>query len=103
MRSGSPTAAVPVTPEISGYYGLYEWFMGAEPPAKDTIGLLMPNYTFLAANLQATGPNLTPETLPRRAVRRQRNDAGADPAAVDLRNDKGSGPRPTTTASTTRR
>ena len=55
--------AVPVTPEISGYYGLYEWFMGAEPPAKDTIGLLMPNYTFLAANLQATGPNLTPETF----------------------------------------
>ena len=56
-------SAVPVTPEISGFYGLYEWFMGAEPPAKDTIGLLMPNYTFLAANLQATGPNLTPETF----------------------------------------
>ena len=55
--------AVPVTPEISGFYGLYEWFKGTEPPAKDTIGLLMPNYTFLAANLQATGPNLTPETF----------------------------------------
>ena len=55
--------AVPVTPEISGFYGLYQWFKGAEPPAKDTIGLLMPPYTFLAANLQAVGPNLTPETF----------------------------------------
>jgi hypothetical protein len=56
-------SAVPVNPEIAGFYGLYEWFIGAEPPAKDTIGLLMPNYTFLAANLQAVGPNLTPETF----------------------------------------
>ncbi len=60
---GVTHGAVPVTPEISGFYGLYEWFMGAEPPAKDTIGLLMPNYTFLAANLQATGPDLTPENF----------------------------------------
>jgi hypothetical protein len=54
--------SVPVTPEISGFYGLYEWFMGAAPPAKDTIGLLMPNYTLLAATLQGTGPDLTPQT-----------------------------------------
>jgi hypothetical protein len=60
---GVTHGAVPVTPEISGFYGLYQWFMGAEPPAKDTIGLLMPNYTFLAATLQATGPNLTPENF----------------------------------------
>ncbi|HSL72843.1 MAG TPA: hypothetical protein VK853_00145 [Ilumatobacteraceae bacterium] len=60
---GVTHGAVPVTPEISGFYGLYQWFMGAEPPAKDTIGLLMPNYTFLAANLQATGPDLTPENF----------------------------------------
>ena len=60
---GVTHGAVPVTPEISGFYGLYQWFMGAEPPAKDTIGLLMPNYTFLAANLQSTGPNLTPESF----------------------------------------
>ncbi len=60
---GVTHGAVRVTPEISGYYGLYEWFMGAEPPAKDTIGLLMPNYAFLAANLQSTGPNLTPESF----------------------------------------
>lgn len=60
---GVTHGAARVTPEISGFYGLYQWFMGAEPPAKDTIGLLMPNYTFLAANLQATGPNLTPESF----------------------------------------
>ena len=60
---GVTHGAVPVTPEISGFYGLYQWFTGAEPPAKDTIGLLMPNYSFLAANLQATGPDLTPATF----------------------------------------
>ncbi len=60
---GVTHGAARVTPEIAGFYGLYQWFMGAEPPAKDTIGLLMPNYTFLAANLQATGPNLTPESF----------------------------------------
>ncbi len=60
---GVTHGAVPVTPEISGFYGLYRWFMGAEPPAKDTIGLLMPNYTLLAANLQATGPDLTPASF----------------------------------------
>ena len=55
--------AAPVTPEIAGYYALYQWLMGAEPPAKDTIDLLMPNHTFLAAELQATGPDLTPENF----------------------------------------
>jgi hypothetical protein len=60
---GVTHGAVGVTPEIAGFYGLYQWFMGAEPPAKDTIGLLMPNFTFLAANLQAVGPNLTPESF----------------------------------------
>ena len=59
---GVTHGAAPVTPEIAGYYGLYEWFMGKEAPAKDTIGLLMPNYALLAAMLQATGPELTPQT-----------------------------------------
>jgi hypothetical protein len=54
--------AARVTPENSGFYALYEWFKGAEPPAKDTIGLLMPNFSLLASALQGTGPNLTPET-----------------------------------------
>ncbi len=59
---GVTHGAAPVTPEVAGYYGLYQWFMGKEAPAKDTIGLLMPNYTLLAAMLQATGPDLTPQT-----------------------------------------
>jgi hypothetical protein len=60
---GVTHGAARVKPEISGFYGLYQWFIGAEPPAKDTIGLLMPNYTFVAANLQATGPDLTPASF----------------------------------------
>ena len=59
---GVTHGAARITPEIAGYYALYEWFMGKEAPAKDTVGLLMPNYTLLAAMLQATGPNLTPQT-----------------------------------------
>ncbi|HYN31766.1 MAG TPA: hypothetical protein VES40_04015 [Ilumatobacteraceae bacterium] len=59
---GVTHGAAPVTPEIAGFYGLYQWFMGKEAPAKDTIGLLMPNYTLFAAMLQATGPDLTPQT-----------------------------------------
>jgi hypothetical protein len=54
--------AAPVTPGIVGYYALYQWFMGKEAPAKDTIGLLMPQYALLGEVLQATGPNLTPES-----------------------------------------
>ena len=55
--------AARVTPENSGYYALYEWWKGAEPPAKDTIGLLMPNFGLLTAVLQSTGPDLTPQTF----------------------------------------
>jgi hypothetical protein len=59
---GVTHGAARVTPEDSGYYALYEWWKGAEPPAKDTIGLLMPNFALLTAVLQETGPNLTPLT-----------------------------------------
>jgi hypothetical protein len=59
---GVTHGAAPVTPETAGFYALYQWLMGKEAPAKDTIGLLMPNYTLLAAILQATGPNLTADT-----------------------------------------
>jgi ABC-type branched-subunit amino acid transport system substrate-binding protein len=59
---GVTHGAARVTPEISGYYALYQWWKGTEPPAKDTIGLLMPNFALLTAVLQGTGPNLTPET-----------------------------------------
>jgi hypothetical protein len=54
--------AARVTPEESGYYALYEWWKGTEPPAADTIGLLMPNFTLFYAILQDTGPTLTHET-----------------------------------------
>lgn len=60
---GVSHGAVPVTPEISGYYALYDWFTGEEPPAADTIGLLMPNYALLASGIQATGPDLTPDNM----------------------------------------
>jgi hypothetical protein len=59
---GVTHGAARVTPEISGYYALYQWWKGAEPPAKDTIGLLMPNFALLTSVLQATGPDLTPQT-----------------------------------------
>jgi hypothetical protein len=54
--------AARITPENSGYFALYEWFRGTEPPAADTIGIFMPNISLFAAVLQGTGPNLTPET-----------------------------------------
>lgn len=58
---GVTHGAVPVTPETAGYYGLYQWWMGSEPPAKDSIGLLMPNFALFTAMLQASGPDLTHE------------------------------------------
>ena len=39
---GYTSLAGRVTPEISGYYALYTWFTGKEPPAKDTIGIFAP-------------------------------------------------------------
>ena len=75
----------PVTPEISGFYGLYEWFMGKEAPAKDTIDLLMPNYTLLAAILQATGPDLTPQTWRDALFAAAGTEAGDQPALPHLR------------------
>jgi len=60
---GVTHGAARITPEDSGFFALYKWYMGgAEPPAKDTIGLLMPNFTFFFATVQTAGPNLTPET-----------------------------------------
>jgi hypothetical protein len=60
---GVTHGAAPITPDDAGFYALYEWYMGgAEPPAKDTIGLLMPNFTLFFATVQTAGPNLTPET-----------------------------------------
>lgn len=60
---GVTHGAAPVTPEIAGFYALHQWLVGSEPPAADTIDLLMPNYTLLGAVLQYTGPDLTPENF----------------------------------------
>src|SRR6056297_122322 len=58
---GVTHGAARVTPEDSGYFALYQWYTGEEPPAVDTIGLLMPNFALLTAVLQETGPELTAE------------------------------------------
>ena len=59
---GVTHGAVPVTPEEGGFYALHQWYTGEEAPAKDTIGLLMPNFTLFFANVQSTGPDLTTQT-----------------------------------------
>ena len=59
---GVTHGAARVTPEDSGYFALYRWYTGEDPPAVDTIGLLMPNFALLTAVLQETGPELTAES-----------------------------------------
>jgi hypothetical protein len=59
---GYTSLAARVTPEISGYYSLYKWYTGKEPPAKDTIGIFAPYPAVFYAVLQGVGPNLTPES-----------------------------------------
>ncbi|MCU1368077.1 MAG: hypothetical protein JWN39_3716 [Ilumatobacteraceae bacterium] len=54
--------AAKLTPEVSGYYALYKWFTGVEPPAKDTIGVFAPYPAVFFAALQGVGPNLTHDT-----------------------------------------
>ncbi|MCU1398972.1 MAG: hypothetical protein JWN62_2081 [Acidimicrobiales bacterium] len=54
--------AAKLTPEVSGYYALYKWFTGQEPPAKDTIGIFAPYPAVFFAALQGVGPNLTHDT-----------------------------------------
>ncbi len=54
--------AARVTPEVTGYYALYEWYKGVEPPAADTIDLYMPSPSLFFSTLQAVGPNLTHQT-----------------------------------------
>jgi hypothetical protein len=49
-------------PDVSGYYSLYEWFSGQEPPAADSIGVIVPPLALFHSVLQSTGPNLTAET-----------------------------------------
>lgn len=59
---GVTHGAARIDPEQAGFYALYQWWMGSPPPAIDSIGILMPNFTLFYAVTQYTGPNLTPET-----------------------------------------
>ena len=49
-------------PGTIGYYALYQWFNGVEPPAADSIGVFQPPFAVFFSTAQAAGPNLTPET-----------------------------------------
>jgi hypothetical protein len=60
---GVSTLAARVARGVGSYFSLYEWFNGAEPPADDSIGVLIPTPATFYAYLQYTGPNLTPETF----------------------------------------
>lgn len=59
---GVTSGAAAVTPEETGFFALYEWQKGTEPPAADTIGVLMPNHTLFYAVTMYAGPNLTHES-----------------------------------------
>jgi hypothetical protein len=73
----SANLAAPVTPEITGYYALYEWYRGVEPPAPDTIGIFMPAPSLFFAILQQVGPELTHQ-----AWRDAAFNAAATPSAI---------------------
>ncbi len=49
-------------PGTIGYYALYQWFNGVEPPAADSIGVFQPPFAVFFSTAQAAGPSLTPET-----------------------------------------
>lgn len=50
-------------PTTSGAFFNYTWFTGQEPPAANSIGVIDPNPSLFFAVVQATGPNLSPETF----------------------------------------
>lgn len=58
---GVSSLAVRLEPTQSGYYRIYTWFHGEEPPAKDQIGVLAPLPAVFFAALQAAGPDLSQE------------------------------------------
>ena len=60
---GVTSLAARINPEIAGYYAVYKWFKGVEPPANDSTGVYMPPFGLLFAALQATGPDLTTENM----------------------------------------
>lgn len=58
---GVTTGSVRLEPTNSGYYRLFNWFNGEEPPAADTIGVIAPIPAVFYAVLQEVGPALTRE------------------------------------------
>ncbi len=60
---GVSTLSARLIPETSGYYSLYEWYTGTEPPANDSVGVIVPPLATFHAVAMGAGPNLTPETF----------------------------------------
>ena len=60
---GLSSLAVKTNPEKIGYAVTYKWFTGQDTPSPDGIGVLIPSWELLFAGIQATGPNLTHQTL----------------------------------------
>jgi hypothetical protein len=56
---GVTTLSVRLDPTNSGYYRLFTWFHGEEPPAADTIGVIAPTPAVFYSALQEVGPQLT--------------------------------------------
>jgi len=54
--------AAKLTAATSGYYSLYMWFTGVEPPAKDTVNVFLTYPAVFFSALQGVGPNLTHDT-----------------------------------------
>jgi hypothetical protein len=46
-----------------GYFSIYKWFTGVEPPADGSINVFAVNPALFFAAVQWVGPNLTPETF----------------------------------------
>ena len=46
-----------------GYFHIYRWFTGVDPPADGSIGVFAPYPALFFAAVQAVGPDLTPETF----------------------------------------
>jgi len=60
---GISALAVPLDPETTPGYSLYQWFHGSPPPADQTAPILFPSPSLLFSLLQSAGPDLTPETM----------------------------------------
>ena len=55
--------AVPLAPDTTPGFALYEWFHGEQPPADETAPILFPSPSLFFALVQAAGPELTPDTF----------------------------------------